>query len=120
MSSPRFRMVRPGKWFWLEEYVNLSSTYWLSCPSDRRIEYGSGVFSDGRPLGSTGTFSGTKRIEVLGVGSVHVRIADGGGPCLVGIWQQQFDIEATAQAEFGSLAAAAAAGDRDAAAAGKE
>jgi len=120
MSGPRVRLVKPGKWFWLEEYVNVNATYWLSCPTNRTVEYGSGVFAGGKPLGERHKFSGSRKVGVMGLGSIHVCIADGGGPCEVGIWQTEFSVGTWDVSRFGAISAAVAAGDADAHKAGRE
>lgn len=90
LRSPRVRLVEPGRWFWLEDYALLSASYYLSCPPNRRVEYGSGLFTNNQPMGSREKFSGSTRVSVLGAGSIHVRVADDLGPCHVGIWQEKF------------------------------
>lgn len=112
-DGPRVRLAQPDRWLWLEEYVLMTATYYLSCPADRIVEFGSGVFSGGRPLGTRGKFSGERRITVYGAGSVHVRAADNKGPCPVGIWQESFRLM-NVYSNPSMLDAAIAAGDSDA------
>ncbi|KQW02811.1 hypothetical protein [Rhizobacter sp. Root1221] len=82
----RWLRVEPGdKWRWIQEYVMLSADFSLLCPADRVCEFGSGMFSFGRPRGSRGKWSGAKKISAYGAGSIHVRVADKLGPCLVGV-----------------------------------
>lgn len=83
----RYQLVEPGRWQWMEEYALATARYVLLCPSSRCCEYGSGVFSGGRPLGSLGKFRGLTEIKVVGAGAIHVRIGDAGTSCLVGIAQ---------------------------------
>lgn len=82
----RYQLIASRKWQWMEEYVLASAKYVLLCPPSRTCEYGSGLFSGGNPLGAKRKFSGSL-ISVYGAGSIHVRLADGGGSCLVGIAQ---------------------------------
>lgn len=89
----RWRRIEPnGRWFWLEEYVMMTAEFVLACPSDRKVDYGTGVFSFGQPRGSRGLFSGSKRVTTFGAGSVHVRVADNGGPCLVGVMLKDYRV----------------------------
>ena len=44
-----------------------------------------GVMAFGNPRGEKIRFSGTRKITVVGVGSLHFRVVDGKGPCKVGL-----------------------------------
>jgi hypothetical protein len=82
-----FRLV-DSDWKWMQEYVYVTAKYTIFCPNDRQCEFGSGIFSSGRPLGGRGKFNGFEDLRIYGAGSIHVRIADGKGPCFVGICEQ--------------------------------
>lgn len=83
-----FRLVEPGDWKWMQDYVYVTAKYTIFCPNDRLCEFGSGIFSSGRPYGGTGKLSGFRDIRVFGAGAIHVRVADQKGPCFVGICEQ--------------------------------
>lgn len=76
----------PG-WQWAEDYLYLTATYVVACPSDRRCQVGMGIFTLGEPLGEKVRFSGEREIIVIGAGSLHFRVDDGLGPCRVGFVQ---------------------------------
>jgi hypothetical protein len=89
----RWRRVEVGKkWHWMEDYVMLTATYVLVSPSDRRVEFGTGMFVFGEPRGSRGKFSGEREVTTYGGGAIHVRLADNGGPCLVGLAQKSYKL----------------------------
>ena len=72
--------VASESWTWLDDYLYVGSgTYLVACDPGRQCVVGSGVFAFGSPRGNQTTFSGQKEITVIGVGSLHVRAADGKG-----------------------------------------
>lgn len=84
--------IDSAKWQWVQEYVMMTSKYILACPPGRICEFGSGIFTLGRPNGSKGKFSGAREISVYGAGAIHVRVADGKGPCIVGVAQVSYKL----------------------------
>ena len=70
------------RWTWLREYGSIYSKWTVQCPTARRCQVGMGV-KMGDPLGEKIRFSGKCEFITVGFGSIHVRVADGKGPCPV-------------------------------------
>lgn len=77
-----------SNWTWCEEYVYATATYVVACEPYRECEIGTGVFAFGGPLGEKTKFSGQREIWVLGVGSIHMRAADGKGNVKIALMQK--------------------------------
>jgi hypothetical protein len=75
-------------WTWCEDYVYATATYVVACEPSRECEVGTGVFAFGGPLGGKTRFSGQREIWVLGIGSIHMRAADGKGSVKVALMQK--------------------------------
>lgn len=89
MTKIIWRDVNPGVWQWLEDYVYMGTAkYLIGCPWDRSCRVGSGIFTGGMPQGDQKVFSGNLEWEVLGAGSLHVKIEDEGGPCRIGFFRR--------------------------------
>lgn len=71
------------KWVWFTDYVYFDATWTLNCEAGRACEVGTGVKAFGRPRGDTFKFSGHTKFKTYGIGAIHVRVVDRGGPCQV-------------------------------------
>lgn len=67
-------------WTWFEEYVFLWAKYRVACEDQRQCQVGMGIFAFGEPRGEKISFSGEREIITIGIGSLHIRPADGKGP----------------------------------------
>jgi hypothetical protein len=74
-------------WDWFEDYAYSYSIYTVNCPPDRLCQVGMGIFAFGGPRGEKVRFSGAVKIVTIGVGSIHVRVDDQKGPCVVRVDQ---------------------------------
>ena len=85
-----YKTIDGPNWQWAEDYVYAKATYVVACPPGRTCQVGMGVFAFGKPLGEKLRFGGEDGMEItiLGAGSLHFRVDDGGGPCRVGFAQK--------------------------------
>lgn len=67
-------------WAWFSDHLVTSVTYVVQGPRGRIYEVGTGIKAWGAPRGTI--HRGTEKIEVTayGIGAIHVRLSDGGGP----------------------------------------
>lgn len=84
-----------SNWTWCEEYVYATATYLVACEPSRECEIGTGVFAFGGPLGEKTKFSGQREIWVLGIGSIHMRAADGKGNAKIALMQKDATLIST-------------------------
>ncbi len=75
-------------WTWFEDYVYAWATYVVACEPERTCQIGMGIFSFGEPRGEKIRFTGETEILVVGIGSLHIRPADGRGPVKAAIAQK--------------------------------
>lgn len=75
--------VVSDEWTWLADYVLGWGTWTINCEAGRECDVGMGVFAFGRPWGEQKRCKTTTTIFTVGVGAIHVRVADGKGPCKV-------------------------------------
>jgi hypothetical protein len=75
-------------WTWFEDYVYAWAKYAVACEPDRRCQVGMGVYAFGEPLGEKMRFNGQIEVLVIGIGSLHIRPADGKGPVKAAIAQK--------------------------------
>ena len=75
-------------WTWFEDYIYAYATYIVACEPRRECQVGMGIFAFGEPRGETIRFSGEREVTVVGIGSLHIRVLDGGGPAQVAILQK--------------------------------
>lgn len=71
------------RWTWFSDYLFAAAKWRVTCPGDRQCQVGMGIFAFGKPWGEIIRFSGSKEFWTIGLGSVHVRVTDGGGTCSV-------------------------------------
>ncbi len=69
-----------SSWTWFSDHFVASVKYVSVGQAGRRYEVGTGVSIAGHPLGWRETYSGQAEFSAWGMGSVHIRAADGGGP----------------------------------------
>lgn len=82
MSEALWKSVG-AQWTWLAEYVYLSSRWTINAEPGRTLEVGMGVRVFGQPRGQKKRFTSIVHFTTVGLGSIHVRVTDEGGPCLV-------------------------------------
>lgn len=70
-------------WTWFTDYAFVWAEWIIRTPADRKVQVGMGVFSGGEPRGEKFEVVGQDRIKTLGVGAIHIKVVDGGGPCNV-------------------------------------
>jgi len=80
------RSVAEG-WTWFTDYVYLRADWTVNCPPGRQCQVGTGIFVAGEPRGENFGFGPQKQFRTIGVGSIHVRVVDGKGPCTVRLEQ---------------------------------
>lgn len=72
------------KWTPVEDYVNVKAMYQLHCPPDRWCVAGGGLMLIAKCApGRLVRWSGTTEVQVIGTGSLRVRVDDDRGPCCV-------------------------------------
>lgn len=82
MSGETIRTVGDG-WTWMNDYAFSFAEWTLNIPEGRECEVGTGIMAFGRPRGSRKVFSRHLEVTTFGIGAIHVRAADGKGPCNV-------------------------------------
>jgi len=80
------------RWQWFQDYGFLYSKWTVQCPANRRCQVGMGIKMGGDPLGEKIRFSGACEFVTVGIGSIHVRVADGKGPCPVILKQGSYGL----------------------------
>ncbi|HHZ6826813.1 MULTISPECIES: hypothetical protein [Klebsiella] len=76
-------------WTWFEDYYYPWASYIVACEPERTCQVGMGIYSFGAPRGEKIRFNGQTEILVIGVGSIHIRPADGQGPVKAAIAQKK-------------------------------
>lgn len=71
------------QWTWFTDYAYSTATWTLNAPDGRRLEVGMGIKAFGKPLGEHRKFQRHVVFTTVGIGSIHVRVLDGKGPCTV-------------------------------------
>jgi hypothetical protein len=72
-----------NEWTWYSDYAYLWAKWTVTCEEGRQCQVGMGVFVAGEPRGEKIRFGPHKEFITVGIGSVHVRMVDGKGPCTV-------------------------------------
>lgn len=82
-------------WIWFEDYAYTSATYLVACEPERECQVGMGIFVFGEPRGEKIRFTGEQEITVIGLGSLHIRVADGKGQAQAAILQKDSNVITT-------------------------
>lgn len=72
-------------WTWFSDYVYSYSEWNITCPADRTVQVGMGVFIGGEPRGEKIAVSGSGVVKAIGIGAIYVRSYDRKGPCNVDV-----------------------------------
>lgn len=82
MNDPLCKSVGEN-WEWFGDHLAGSIDYYVSGPTGRMYEVGTGISFNGTPWGTKSTHEGAYRVTAYGIGAIHIRLKEGGSPIKV-------------------------------------
>lgn len=75
------------QWTWFSDYAYFEAQWSVGAPPSRDLEVGIGIKAFGHPRGGRFRFRQALTFSTRGLGAIHVRLVDGGPPCVVELQQ---------------------------------